>query len=104
MYYLDIIEYFYFPAKKEYTNSEIRKVRDDVKEKMNALAEYDEKYITKVLGIKELALIFHVFYKENNIIKACKIIDAAISNDILKGIKIRKVSKPLFNAIEERLK
>ena len=100
----DIVEYFYFRDKKEYTNLDIRNVRDDVKEKLNALAEYDDRYITKVLGVKELALIFYVFNKEENLTKACKIIDNAFNNNILKGIKtINRVTKPLFNAIEERL-
>ena len=68
------------------------------------MAEYDDKYITKVLGVKELALIFYVFSKEESLTKACKIIDDAFKNDILKGIKtVSRVTKPLFNAIEERL-
>ena len=100
----NIIEYFYFRAKREYSNIDIRNVRDDVKEKLNTLAEYDEKYITKVLGEKELALIFYVFNKEDDLIKACKIIDNAFNKDILKGIRtIGKIAKPLFNAIEEKL-
>ena len=100
----DIIEYFYFNTRKEYANVDIRNARDDVKEKLNALAEYDDKYITKVLGVKELALIFYVFSKEESLTKACKIIDDAFKNDILKGIKtVSRVTKPLFNAIEERL-
>ena len=100
----DIIEYFYFRARREYTNVDIRNVRDDVKEKLNALAEYNDKYITKVLGVKELALIFYVFHKEDDLIKACKVIDGAFDKDILKGVRtIGKIAKPLFNAIEERL-
>ena len=100
----DIIEYFYFNTKKEYTNVDIRNARDDVKEKLNALAEYDNEYITKVFSVKELALIFYVFNKEKNLTKACKIIDNAFYNDILDGIRnVSRVSKPLFNAIEERL-
>lgn len=100
----DVIEYFYFNIKKEYSNVDIRNVRDNVKEKLNALAEYDAKYITKVLGAKELALIFHVFHKEENLINACKIIDKAFEDNILKGIRVnRKIGKPLFNLIENRL-
>lgn len=100
----DIIEYFYFSTKKEYTNIDIRNARDNVKEKLNALAEYDKKYITKVLGIRELALIFYVFNKESDLTKACEIIDNAFHNNVLKGIKINsRVAKPLFNTIEDRL-
>ena len=101
----NIIEYFYFHNKrKEYTNIDIRNARDDIREKLNALAEYDDKYITKVLGEKELALIFYVFHKEEDLTKACKIIDDAFNNNILKGVRsIGKIAKPLFNAIEERL-
>lgn len=100
----DIIEYFYFSTKKEYTNIDIRNARDNVKEKLNALAEYDKKYITKVLGIRELALIFYVFNKESDLTKACEIIDNAFNNNVLKGIKINsRVAKPLFNTIEDRL-
>lgn len=100
----NIIEYFYFPVKKEYSNVDIRNARDDIKEKLNSLAEYNEKYITKILGIKELALIFYVFHKENDLEKACKIIDDAFDRDILKDIKNSiRISKPLFNTIDERL-
>lgn len=100
----DVIEYFYFNTRREYTNVDIRNARDDVKEKLNALAEYDTKYITKVLGVKELALIFHVLHKEDNLIKACKIIDDAFNNNVLKGIRNNiRIGKPLFNAIDERL-
>lgn len=100
----DIIEYFYFRSRREYTNVDIRNVREDVKEKLNALAEYDDKYITKVLGIKELALIFYVFHKEDDLIKACKVIDDALNKNVLKGLRpINRIAKPLFNAIEERL-
>lgn len=100
----DVIEYFYFSTKKEYSNIDIRNARDDVKEKLNALAEYDQKYITKILGKKELALIFYIFNQENDLEKACKIIDSSFNNDILKGIKINsRIAKPLFNIIEDKL-
>ena len=99
-----VIEFFYFPKKKEYTNVDIRNARDDIKEKMNYLAEFDPKYITKPLGERELALIFYVFHKEDDMEKACKIIDNAFNNNILKGVKtFGKVAKPLFNAIEKKL-
>lgn len=100
----DVIEYFYFQAKREYTNVDIRNVRDNVKEKLNALAEYNEKYLTKIFGSRELALVFYVFNKENDLTKACEIIDNAFEKNILKGIRSNyRVSKPLFNIIEERL-
>ena len=100
----NVIEYFYFSDKKEYTNIDIRNVRDDVKEKLNALAEYDNSYITKILGIRELALIFYVFNKEKDINRACQIIDDIIKTDKLKEIKNYKASKPLFNSIEQLIK
>lgn len=102
----NVIEYFYFNNKrKEYTNVDIRNARDNIKEKLNTLAEYNDKYITKVLGEKELALIFYIFHKEDDLTKACKIIDDAFNNDILKGVRsIGKIAKPLFNEIEKRLK
>ena len=100
----NVIEYFYFRKKKEYTNAEIRNARDDIKEKMNALAEFDSKYITKPLGEKELSLIFYVFHKEDDIENACMIIDDAFNRDILKGVKTYgKIVKSLFDAIEKKL-
>ena len=100
----DIIERFYFPNKKEYSNIDIRNVRDTVKEKMNALAEYDPNYITKTLGLKELALIFYVFDKESNYNKACKIIDDLLKSDDFKQLKVYKINKALFNSIENLIK
>ena len=100
----NIIEYFYFRDKKEYTNLDIRNVRDDVKEKLNALAEYDAKYITRILDMKELALIFYVFSQETNLNKACKIIDNILMSGQLDDIKVYKISKSLFNSIAKLLK
>ena len=101
----NIIEYFYFPKKtKEYTNVDIRNARDDVKEKLNALAEYDSNYITKILGTKELALIFYVFNQETNLNKACKIIDKVLKSGNLKEVKDYKLNKSLFNSINNLIK
>ena len=100
----NIIEYFYFPKKKEYTNMDIRNVRDNVKEKLNALAEYDSSYITKALGIKELTLIFYVFNQETDLIKACKIIDNTLKSNVLDNIKSYKTTKSLLNSIENIIK
>lgn len=100
----NVIEYFYFKTKKEYTNIDIRNARDDIKEKLNALAEYDVSYVTKGLRLKELALIFYVFEQESDLNRACQIIDETIKSDALKGIKAKKVTKPLFNTIAYLLK
>lgn len=100
----NVIEYFYFRKKKEYANIDIRNVRDNVKEKLNALAEYDSKYITKVLGTKELALIFYVFDQESDLNKACKIIDKALKSNGLNDIKGNKITNTLFKSIANLLK
>ena len=99
----NVIEYFYFSKKKEYTNIDIREVRDDVKEKLNALVEYDANYLKKVFKEKEIAFIFYVFNKEENIIKACREIDEVLKSDRLDDIKAYKVTKSLFKAIENLL-
>lgn len=99
-----VIELFYFSKKKEYTNSEIRKVRDDVKEKMNALAEYYPEYLEKILGIKELVLIFCAFKKETDLEKACQIIDNTLKSGALNSLKHRKTTLQLCKLIEGLLK
>lgn len=100
----NVIEYFYFRKKKEYTNLDIRNVRDDIKTKLNALAEYDSSYITKVLGTKELALIFYVFNQESNLNKACQIIDKILKSNSLNDIKSNKITNTLFKSIDNLLK
>ena len=100
----NVIEYFYFRKKKEYTNLDIRNVRDDIKVKLNALAEYDSSYITKVLGTKELALIFYVFNQESNLNKACQIIDKILKSNSLNDIKSNKITNTLFKSIDNLLK
>lgn len=100
----NVIELFYFPKKKEYTNSEIRKVRDDVKEKMNALAEYYPEYLEKILGTKELVLIFCAFKKETDLEKACQIIDNTLKSGALNSFKHRKTTLQLYKLIENLLK
>ena len=101
----DIIEYFYFPKKKEYKNSEIGKVRDEVKERLNALAEYYPEYLEKkFFETKELALIFYVFNEENDLRKACEVINEKIKSNCLKDIKAYKIGKPLFKAIADSIK
>ena len=99
----DVIEYFYFRKKKEYSNIDIKNAREDIKIKLNALAEYDSKYITKVLGIKELALIFYVFDQESDLDKACKIIDKALKSNGLNDIKGNKITNTLFKSIANLL-
>ena len=100
----DVIEYFYFKAKREYSNIDIRNTRDDVKTKLNALAEYNDKYLSKNLGLKELALIFYVFNKETDLMEACKIIDDAFEKGVLNKIRTNaRLAKPLFNMIEDSL-
>jgi hypothetical protein len=100
----NIIEHFYFPKKREYSNIEIRKVRDDVKEKMNALAEYYPEYLEKILGAKELTLIFCAFKKETDLKKACQLIDNTLKSGVLNSLKHRKTTKQLHILIEELLK
>lgn len=100
----DLIEYFYFQKRKEYTNIDIRNARDDVKTKLNALVEYDSMYLEKVFKEKELALIFYVFDQESDLNKACQIIDNILKSHQLDSIKAHKVKKTLFNCIENLLK
>lgn len=99
-----IIEYFYFSNKKEYKNSEIAKVRDEVKEKLNALAEYYPEYLEKIFNVKELALVFYVFNEENDLSKACETIHKNLKSGCLNSLRAHKIGKPLFKAIEELIK
>ena len=99
----DFIEYFYFNEKKIYNNIEIRNVANELKEKFNALAEYDPGYITKPLDFRQLAVIFYIFSIETDLSKAAAMIDNALTSGITKTIKQRKVTKPLFNTISKLL-
>lgn len=99
----DLIEYFYFKEKKNYGNLEIRNVANEIKEKLNALSEYNSEYINKVLGIRELAVIFHVFDTMTDLSEAVVVIDDALNKGVGKNIRHTKVSKPMFNAISKLL-
>jgi len=97
----NVIEYFYFKEKKLYSNTEIRNAANDIKVKLNSLIEYNEKYISKPLNIRELSLIFYVFSVEENVEKACSIIDEIIKSEKLKDIKQSIIAKPMINAFKE---
>jgi hypothetical protein len=97
----EVIEYFYFREKKNYSNINIIQAANDVKVKLNTLTGYDINYLTKPLGVKELAIIFYVFSIEKDAEKACMIIDKALNNNIAQKIKQTKVAKPMFNSISQ---
>lgn len=96
----ELIEYFYFKEKKAYTNIDIINVVNDLKQKLNAITEYDVKYMNMILGLKELAIILYVFDNESDINKACQIIDNAISSGFAEQIKVKPVTKALFNPLK----
>lgn len=99
----DLIEYFYFKEKRTYSNMDVINTMNDVKQKLNAITEYNVTYMNAALDAKELAIIFYVFNKESDINKACQIIDNAISSGITKNIKTNSISKAIFNTIEKLL-
>lgn len=99
----DFIEYFYFKAKKTYTNIDVINTVNDVKQKLNALTEFNTSYMNMILGFKELAVILYIFDKEKDINKACQIVDKLIASGITEQIKTKPVSKTLFNNIEQLL-
>jgi hypothetical protein len=96
----DVIEYFYFKAKKNYTNVDVINAAKDVKEKLNALASYNPHYITRPLNLKELATIFYAFNKQDTI-EACQTIDRVLNSGELIKLKYYNMSKPLINAIDK---
>ena len=97
----DLIEFFYFKSEKTYNNADIRNVVNIIKEKFNALSEYDQDYITRILDFKELAIIFYVFETETDLNTAVKVIDKALKENITQQIKQQKISKSLFNSISK---
>jgi len=99
----DLIEYFYFKEKRTYSNMDVINTMNNVKQRLNAITEYNVTYMNAVLDAKELAIIFYVFNKESDINKACQIIDSAISSGVAKQIKTTVISKAIFNAIEKIL-
>lgn len=99
----DLIEYFYFKEKRTYSNLEIRNVANELKDKFNALSEHNSNYINKVLGIKELAIIFYVFNSVLDLTDAVVIIDDALNRGVEKNIRNTRVSKPMFNTISKLL-
>ena len=99
----NVIEYFYFKEKKTYTSLDVRNARDDIKEKLNMLVEYNNKCLSKGWTMIEMVLIFYVFSIENDLPKACKIIDEAINNNVLKDVVCKKLTKPLLNTIHQKL-
>lgn len=98
----DVIEYFYFKARRNYTNVDIINVAKDIKEKLNALASYNPNYITRSFNSKELATIFYIFSIQD-IATACDTIDRIINSGALNKLKYRNMSKPLLNAIDKLL-
>lgn len=99
----DVIELFYFKDKKEYTPMEIRKVRDDVRLKMNTLAEYYPEYITRPFNAKELVLIFHLLNAVTDPEAAVEKIHESIENKVLKSLKIKRISKATVKSIQQLL-
>ena len=101
----DFVEYFYFRAKKQYTNLDIRNVANTIKGQFNALSEYDPSYITKPLGFRELAVIFHVFSVEEDLSKAVETIDTALKSGVINSSNVRqgKITKTLFKTISSLL-
>lgn len=77
----DIIEEVYFKAKKLYTNADVLNVVNDLKEKFNALAEFNSSYMNMIMGKKELLLIMYFFKNEESIETAIKLIDSAFKNN-----------------------
>lgn len=98
----DVIEYFYFKAKKNYTNVDVINAAKDIKEKLNALASYNSNYITRNLNLKELATIFYVLGKQDTT-KACQNIDKILSSGELTKMRYYNMSKPMLNAIDKLL-
>ena len=90
-------------SKREEINLEIRNVANEIKEKLNALSEYNPEYINKVMGIRELAVIFYIFDTELDLTEAVGKIDDALNKGVEKGFRHAKVSKPMFNAISKLL-
>ena len=98
----DVIEYFYFKARKNYTNVDVINAAKDVKETLNALASYNPNYITRNLNLKELATIFYAFSKQDTA-TACQTIDRVLNSGELFKLRYYKMSKPMLNAIDKLL-
>lgn len=96
----DFVEYIYFSEKKEYTNMDVKNATTDIKNKFNALADYNSEYLAKPLGKFELGVIFYCFSTNENITDAIKLIETAFANEIHKKLKHFQNVKPLFNLIE----
>jgi len=99
----DFIEYFYFKERRNFSNADIRNIANEIKNNFNALSEYDAAYINKILGFRELAVIFHIFSIEKDLEKASMLIDKVLKGKKYTEIKRKQISKALFENINKLL-